>query len=265
VLCELTLNRLLKELSTAVEHKAEKDEVAKVAEQTNVNTEDITKLRARLELLESKMMQLSKSLTELMGKVDRMEKNQRREPEKVAAQAAGAHIEEEEWMEVKKTIEKLTKDFQDILKDLESLRDLRKRVTMLEQLMETKLDKEEFEKWKQNSDLSQILAGITKKFADRNDMLRSLKKIEKRIQLLEEMIHKETVIDPADNALLAKKPLGGWSCASCQKDLINIEGMRVPYYPWNKLPMRDPTERIAKVQKWTRYRWDMDSPACCRC
>ena len=239
--------RLLKELSKTVEHKAEKEEVAKLAENTKENTEDIVKLRARLELLESKVMQLSKSLAELTVRVDKVEKSGRREPEKLVAPTAGAHIEEEEWVELKKTIDKLKKDFLDILKDLESLRELRKRVSILEQTMDTKLDKEEFEKWKQSSDLSQILAGITKKFADRNEMLRSLKKLEKRIELLEEMLHKETVAESADNALLAKRPLGGWSCASCQKDLINIEGMRVPYYPWNKLPVRDATERIAKV------------------
>ena len=25
-----------------------------------------------------------------------------------------------------------------------------------------------------------------------------------------------------DNAMLSKKPLGGWSCASCEKNLTNL-------------------------------------------
>ena len=28
-----------------------------------------------------------------------------------------------------------------------------------------------------------------------------------------------------DDAMLSKKPLGGYSCASCEKKLVNISGM----------------------------------------
>ena len=50
-----------------------------------------------------------------------------------------------------------------------------------------------------------------------------------------------------EDAMLAKKPLGGWSCASCQKDLMNLRGEMAGYHPWSKFPMRDPTERLARV------------------
>jgi hypothetical protein len=39
----------------------------------------------------------------------------------------------------------------------------------------------------------------------------------------------------------------GYSCASCEKDLINLYGKKVDFMPWGKLPFRDPTERIARV------------------
>ena len=53
----------------------------------------------------------------------------------------------------------------------------------------------------------------------------------------------------ADDAepMFSKKPLGGLSCASCEKDLINMYGKRVDFMPWHKLPFRDPSERIARV------------------
>lgn len=38
-----------------------------------------------------------------------------------------------------------------------------------------------------------------------------------------------------------KKPLNGFSCASCEKDLLNLQGQIAAYNAWNKLPMRDPT------------------------
>jgi len=53
--------------------------------------------------------------------------------------------------------------------------------------------------------------------------------------------------DNEDDAMFTKKPLGGTSCASCAKDVIDLHGKRVDYLPWGKLPFRDPSERIARV------------------
>ena len=50
-----------------------------------------------------------------------------------------------------------------------------------------------------------------------------------------------------DDALLSKKHLCGISCASCEKDLVNIYGKKVDFVPWGRLPFRDPNERIARV------------------
>jgi len=50
-----------------------------------------------------------------------------------------------------------------------------------------------------------------------------------------------------DEAMFAKKPLGGWSCASCEKNLINLHGHIADYQPWSKLPFKEPHERLAKV------------------
>jgi len=48
--------------------------------------------------------------------------------------------------------------------------------------------------------------------------------------------------------MFSKKPLGGTSCASCAKDIIDLYGKgKVEYLPWGKLPFRDPSERIARV------------------
>ena len=47
--------------------------------------------------------------------------------------------------------------------------------------------------------------------------------------------------------MFAKKPLGGWSCASCEKNLINLQGQQAEYNPWGRLPLKDPNERISKV------------------
>jgi hypothetical protein len=50
-----------------------------------------------------------------------------------------------------------------------------------------------------------------------------------------------------EDAMFSKRPLGGFSCASCDKDLVNLNGRLADYLPWSKLPFRDPNERLAKV------------------
>ena len=53
--------------------------------------------------------------------------------------------------------------------------------------------------------------------------------------------------DQEEDAMFMKKPLKGLSCASCEKGLENMYGKRVEFMAWNKLPFRDPQERIARV------------------
>ena len=67
--------------------------------------------------------------------------------------------------------------------------------------------------------------------------------------------------DGEDDAMFSKKPLGGLSCASCEKDLINMHGKRVEFMPWNKLPFRDPSERIARVGQGFSKMLSMINPA----
>ena len=50
-----------------------------------------------------------------------------------------------------------------------------------------------------------------------------------------------------EDAMFNKKHLCGFSCASCEKDLTNLYGKKVEFMPWGKMPLRDPTERIARV------------------
>lgn len=47
--------------------------------------------------------------------------------------------------------------------------------------------------------------------------------------------------------MFSKKPLQGMSCASCDKDIMSMYANRSDFYPWNKLPLRDPQERITRV------------------
>jgi len=49
--------------------------------------------------------------------------------------------------------------------------------------------------------------------------------------------------------MFTKKYVGPVDCASCEKGIINLNGLRAENVNWNRLPFREPTERIARVRK----------------
>ena len=53
-------------------------------------------------------------------------------------------------------------------------------------------------------------------------------------------------IEAAD-PMIAKKPLGGWSCLNCSKSLSNMHGNMAEYQNNKKFPNRDPQQRMAKA------------------
>lgn len=97
--------------------------------------------------------------------------------------------------------------------------------------------------------LDVIVMEITKKFADKNDTKKALKILERQLKNLYDLFMQRQggQGENEDDAMFTKKPLGGVSCASCEKDVINMYGKKVDYLPWNKMPIRDPSERIARV------------------
>ena len=97
--------------------------------------------------------------------------------------------------------------------------------------------------------LDVIVMEITKKFADKSDTKKALKILERQLKNLYDLFMQKQGGHGGneDDAMFTKKPLGGVSCASCEKDVVNMYGKKVDYLPWNKMPIRDPSERIARV------------------
>lgn len=96
--------------------------------------------------------------------------------------------------------------------------------------------------------LNDIVKALNKQYADRAETRKALKIHEKQFQNLYNLImSKGGQGENEEDAMFSKKPLGGLSCASCEKGLIDMYGKRVEFMPWNKLPFRDPAERIARV------------------
>lgn len=100
--------------------------------------------------------------------------------------------------------------------------------------------------------LNEIVKALTKQLADKNDTKKALKLLERQLKNLYELFMSKGgagggAHDHEDDAMFTKKPLGGMSCASCEKDVVNLNGKKADYMPWSKFPFRDPSERIARV------------------
>jgi len=42
--------------------------------------------------------------------------------------------------------------------------------------------------------------------------------------------------------MLSKKPIQGWKCATCETDLVGMEGMPAQYHNWKKMPQGEKKE-----------------------
>jgi hypothetical protein len=47
--------------------------------------------------------------------------------------------------------------------------------------------------------------------------------------------------------MFMKKPLGGLSCASCEKKLNSVSSKPGAFTQWKKMPARDPYDRLPKA------------------
>ncbi len=78
--------------------------------------------------------------------------------------------------------------------------------------------------------LSEIVKALTKQFADKGDTRKALKIHEKQFENLYNLIMEgKGKNEDTDDAMFSKKPLGGMSCASCEKGLVDMYGRRVEF------------------------------------
>ncbi len=250
--------------------------------QTQLNEEikgshdDLAKIKSKLELLETKLAYAARALGDLQGKLGQPRGTTKpipsvavRSQPPVEAFASGAYISEDAWADMRDRVDRIDKALSAVSAELETFRELKRKYAEFEKRIDIKLDAKLFEDWRKENDLDELQAGIERRFADKADVEKMFKKLKMRLIMLEEMTtHEEPAQEPnSAGAMLAKKPLGGWSCASCQKNLVNMEAARPAYYPWARMPKKSLAERVAKV-RLLETRWcsrDKGSRTCCRC
>ena len=61
------------------------------------------------------------------------------------------------------------------------------------------------------------------------------------------MLSKKDSMNDADNWLLAKKPVNGYSCAACESYIGDLRDDAHKFIPWNKMPLRDPGDKLYRM------------------
>jgi transcriptional regulator NrdR family protein len=92
--------------------------------------------------------------------------------------------------------------------------------------------------------LEELKSACNKKFADKNETSKNLKYLDQQIKHIIDVYIKKS--EKSDNWLLAKKPLGGNSCASCETYIGELQDNN-QFVPWNKYPMRDPNDKLYRI------------------
>jgi hypothetical protein len=145
------------------------------------------------------------------------------------------------WEETKKNFQSF-QNLKSLIEDLKK-QEVQKRQEILLKL-ESRVDSSSLQSLEETC--SKMLSDFSEKCFATFARQKDLKKISKFLQDLPKK-EPERLKNEIDDAMIAKKPLGGWSCASCEKKLEKLSGRLASHSPWKKLPMRDASERMLKA------------------
>ena len=145
--------------------------------------------------------------------------------------------------EFKKHESENNKEFKKIWDEIDRLKEL---INKLLNILKDKANLTDLE------DLKNFLLGkfdefaiaCNKKFADKNETTNNFKYLEDQIKKILEMLSKKDSTNEADNWLLAKKPINGYSCAACESYIGDLRDDAYKFIPWNKMPLRDPGDQL---------------------
>jgi chromosome segregation ATPase len=197
-----------------------RDLVDKVQDMASKNMKDLSYFLNKIESLSATVLAMKEALETLSGMKQENIFDMTQYVENIAFQEFIKKTNKDK-NNLEKNIDELRRLFKDILESFNKKAD-EKDLRDFELLLNNKLEE------------LKLMSG--KKFADKIDTGKTLKYLDAQIKFLSENFNKKN--DRNDNWLLAKKPLYGHSCASCESYLGNLKESD-DYIPWNKYPQRE--------------------------
>ena len=116
--------------------------------------------------------------------------------------------------------------------------ELRKLINDISNIIQKKSNAEDLKLFENiiNNKIEELKLSNNKRFADKVDTNKSMKFLDTQIRHIIDVYIKR--LEKNDSWLIAKKPLGGFSCASCESYLGELKN-KDNYLPWNKYPQRE--------------------------
>ena len=142
---------------------------------------------------------------------------------------------EEEFNRIKKEINKLKDNISQVMSTVNKKADMIELTNLRNGVLEK---------------LEELARACNLKFADKNECLKNFKHIEeqlKKILFLLKKRNEQGVEGDANNWLLAKKPINGYSCAACESYLGDLSNDIKKHVPWNRLPLRETSDSLYRM------------------
>lgn len=222
-------------------HQKSTDDIAKLFE-VKADREELKDLLSKMEHLLKEVEEAMKWKQPMVQVTNRIDKIEIQIQQLLNGLGKGEGVEaqvikdlEDKLRQLREDFEKFKEDVMRWLKDLQDALHEKADLTALKELEKYLLSR-----------LEDLANGLDKRFADKNETKKALKALEKQIKNLFDLLMNQEKHGDGEDAMFAKKPLGGWSCASCAKDLVNLQGLQAEFVPWRQWPFRDPNERLAK-------------------
>lgn len=95
------------------------------------------------------------------------------------------------------------------------------------------------------SKIEELKLNSHKKFADKLETSKNVKYLDAQVKHIIDVYIKK--MEKGDNWLLAKKPVNGYACASCEAYIGDLQDNN-QHIPWNKYPIRDPNDKAYRVK-----------------
>ena len=193
---------------------------------------------SEIQTLKEKIRELNEHINALKNQIDHMGSN--------GPSAANLNIDMSKYLEVN-TFNVYKQDSDNKFNTInEDLANIHKLIEQILQMLNNKADKSDLDKLSDFllSKIQELADACNKKFADKNEVAKSIQYLESQIKKILSLLESRDL--HGDNWLLAKKPLNGFSCASCEAYIGELHD-NTQYVPWNKYPLRDPNEKLYRI------------------
>ena len=197
-----------------------RDMIDRIQQVSNKNMKDLSFFLKKIESLSATILAMKEALETLSGmKQDNI-------------------LDSNQFLDVssfQEYIKKYSKDKDKLERNIDEIRRLFKDMA---EAFNKKADGEDMRNFEllMNNKLEELKLMSGKKFADKIDTGKTLKYLDAQIKYLTEIFVKKT--DRNDNWLIAKKPIGGHACASCEAYLGDLKD-KGDFVAWNKYPQRE--------------------------